>query len=329
MFRQMIALTAFGALTACGDGNPFTTDTGTGTGTTTPATSNVPEAILNDLESISFDSSTNTLTVAGLTQDGVPVANSYRHVPTTYTPGSENVAPFANGFQTFTAQNDPLGRHVTAFVASRDGVQAGVVMTGGQFNRFFGGSYFDRTGAYVAPTAPDGGFNVTYTGRYAAGLNSVGPVTDLLATSGGLDPDVDTPNQTAYIRGLVFVNVDINDMSVEGEIYDRTAVLDNSGSPGFLDLTDLVLVEGSLLADGSFSGNVERDQSDTTDDVVGNDIGDFAGVIGGASGEFIAGGTKVEDFDTVLENEIEYGVFVLDLCTAASTDPVCVNALSP
>ena len=69
MFRQMIALTAFGALTACGDGNPFTTDTGTGTGTTAPATSSVPETILNDLESISFDSATNTLTVAGLTQD--------------------------------------------------------------------------------------------------------------------------------------------------------------------------------------------------------------------------------------------------------------------
>lgn len=328
MIRHFISISAFAVLAACGDGNPFTSSTDSSTAAPVTAPANIPASILNDLESISFDPDTNTLTVAGLTQDGVPVANEYRHVPTTYAPGSENIAPFAVGFQTFTAQNDALGRHVTAFVASRDGVQAGVVMTGGQFNRFFGGSYFDRTGAYVAPTAPDGGFDVTYVGRYAAGLNSVGPVTDLI-TPAGVDPDVDTPAQTAYIRGLVFVNVDINDMSVEGEIYDRTAVIDDGGTPGFLDLTDLVLVEGSLLADGSFTGNVERDQSDTADSVVGVDIGDFAGVIGGANGEFIAGGTTVEDFEPSLTNEIEYGVFVLDLCTAASADPVCVNALSP
>ena len=63
--------------------------------------------------------------------------------------------------------------------------------------------------------------------------------------------------------------------------------------------------------------------------MVGVDIGDFAGVIGGSSGEFIAGGTTVQDFEPTTENEIEYGVFVLDLCTTASTDPVCVAAVSP
>lgn len=333
MIRTLTALAAVLALASCGDGNPFTTTTDDGTGGDDPtAGSGVPTAIAGDLGSISFDATNNTLVVRGLTQDGVPVANEYRRVVTSYAPNSEGVAPFVNGFETFTAQNDPVGRHVTAFVASRDGVQAGVVMTGGQFNKFFGGSYFDRSGTYVAPTTPDSRLDVTYVGTYAAGLNLVGPVTDLLPVDATVDPDLDRPTQTAYIQGLVFVNVDLNDMSVEGEIRDRTAVGQNLAFPsgvGYTDLTDLVLVEGALLEDGTFSGNVERDQSDTPDNVVGVDIGDFAGVIGGPNGEFIAGGTRVEEFDNNFTNEIEYGVFVLDLCTAASTDPVCVNALAP
>ncbi|WP_299623442.1 thymidylate synthase [uncultured Tateyamaria sp.] len=303
---------------ACGDGNPFTDggDTTTGGGT---ATSDVPANILGDLERISFNASDNTLTVTGLTQDGVPLVNSYTAVSNTFAPG----------YTTFTGQNDPLGRHATAFVASRDGVQAGVVMTGGQFNKFFGGTFFERTGTYTAPTAPEGRFDVTYYGNYAAGLNGVGPVTDLLPITQPIDPDVNTPTQTAYITGLMFVNVDLNDMSVEGEIYDRTAVF----GAGFGDLADLVLVDGTLTGDGTFTGNIEVDATDPNpdapDDPVGVDIGDFAGVIGGTDGSAMAGGTFIEDFSDALGDEIEYGVFVLDLCVAGNTDPICVNAVQP
>ncbi len=301
---------------ACGDGNPFTG------GTTTPgggtAASSVPAAILNDLERIDFNASNNTLTVTGLTQDGVPLVNEYRAIASTFAPG----------YVTFTGQNDPLGRHATAFVASRDGVQAGIVMTGPQFNKFFGGSFFERTGGYSAPTAPQGRFDVTYYGNYAGGINSSGPVTDLFPTV-GLDPDVNAPRQTAYVRGLMFVNVDLNDMSVEGEIYDRTGVFEG----GFADLPDLVLVEGALTGDGTFSGNIEFDATDpnpgTPSNSVGNDIGDFAGVIGGPGGNAMAGGVTLSEFTDELEDELEYGVFVLDLCVAGNTDPICANAQQP
>lgn len=304
-------------LVACGDGNPFTdggtTTPGGGTGTT-----DVPALILNDLDRISFNPSTNTLTVTGLTQDGVPLVNEYRHVAATFAPG----------YETFTGQNDPLGRHATAFVAARDGLQAGVVLTGPQFNKFFGGSFFERTGTYAPPTTPEGRFDVTYYGNYAGGINGVGPVTDLFPTI-GLDPDVGGPNQTAYVRGLMFVNVDLNDMSVEGEIYDRTGVF----AGGFADLPDLVLVEGTLTGDGTFSGNVEYDATDPNSGVpsnpVGNDIGDFAGVIGGPGGNALAGGIALTEFTDNLDNELEYGVFVLDLCEVGNADPICVNALQP
>ncbi|WP_299742925.1 hypothetical protein [uncultured Tateyamaria sp.] len=316
--KRIVAVCALTALVAaCGNGprEESDTDGGGGTPTDPPTDTGVPDAIAGDLGSINFNAATNTLTVTGLSQDGTPVVNEYTRVATS----------FVDGYETFTGQNDPLGRHATAFVASRDGVQAGVVMTGPQFNTFFGGSFFERTGAYVAPTAPESRFDVTYYGNYAAGLNGAGPVTDLLPTP-GVDPSVDTPSQTAYIRGLMFVNVDLNDLSVEGEIYNRLATT----AGGDIDLPDIVLVDGTLTGDGTFSGNIEQDESDPDFPISdASDIGDFAGVIGGPSGEFVAGGTRVTDFTDSFEGEIEHGVFVLDLCVAGNTDPICVNALQP
>lgn len=324
-------------LVACGDGNPFTTGDSSSADGETPTTPTdptdpttpadptaVPELIAGDLESISFNAATNTLTVTGLSQDGVPLVNEYRHVTTS----------FVDGYETFTGQNDPLGRHATAFVASRDGVQAGVVMTGPQFNTFFGGTFFERQGDYVAPTAPESRFDVTYYGNYAAGVNTRGPATDIFSTP-GVDTDVSTPAQTAYIRGLMFINVDLNDMSVEGEVYDRTLVrgvgaTNDTLTPALLDLPDIVLVDGTLTGEGTFSGNIEQDESDPDFPIDGaTDIGDFAGVIGGSEGEFVAGGTTVSDFTDSFDGEIEYGVFVLDLCVEGNTDPICVNALQP
>lgn len=327
MTRIYTGIAAFAVLAACSGTNPFTTgaSTGGGSGVITA----IPPEIANDLDSLSYDPTTQTLTVTGLTQDGTPLSNTYtfvsdgQQVLTTST-GSTYTA-FVNGYTTFTSQNDPLGRHATAFVATRDGVQAGVVITGGQFNKFFGGVFYERTGAYAAPVAPPDRFDVTYHGTYAAGLNARGPDTNLLPTT-GLDPDVDVPVQAGYVRGLMFVNVDLNDLSVEGEIYNRSGVLvNNSGDPtdvpGFTGLPDIVLVEGSLADDGTFAGNLEVDGQ------VGDDVGDFAGIIGGANGETMAGGTTLTEFEDTFENEIEYGVFVLDLCQPGDTSPVCTNAL--
>lgn len=327
--KRTAAVCALVALVAaCGDGNPFaTTDDGSSGGAPTTPTdptdpTAVPASIAGDLGSISFSEATNTLTVTGLTQDGVPLVNEYRFVA-----GANDPNTFVDGYATFTGQNDPLGRHATALVASRDGVQAGVVLTGGQFNDFFGGTFYERSGGYVAPTAPESRFDVTYYGTYAAGLNLEGPTTDLFPTT-IVDPSISTPTQTAYIRGLMFINVDLNDFSVEGQIFDRTAIT----SAGTADLPNLVLVDGDLTGEGTFNGNIEADTSDpdfpTSDRA---DLGDFAGVIGGPNGEFVAGGTQITDFTDTIDDEIEFGVFVLDLCVAGSTDPnnICENALQP
>ncbi|MEP3784777.1 hypothetical protein [Ascidiaceihabitans sp.] len=333
MTRIYTGIAALAVLAACGgSSNPFTSTTGGGT--TGSGGIEVPAAIANDLDSLNYDAANRTLTVSGLTQDGVPLVNTYNFVSegqqvlTTST--GQSYTAYINGYTTFTAQNDPLGRHATAFVASREGVQAGVVLTGGQFGDFFGGTFYERTGTYTAPVAPEGRFDVTYHGTYAAGLNGPGPVTDLLPINPALDPDVNTPNQAAYVRGLIFVNVDLNDMSVEGEIYNRTAVFQSgvvSPVPGdapddvqFAALPDIFLVEGTLEDDGSFAGVTDDDDGEIDTN------GTFAGVIGGPNGESMVGGTSLTDFVDQLDNEIEYGVFVLDLCQAGDTDPICLNA---
>ena len=322
---------------ACGGSgtNPFTaTDTSTTTATTTTTVSSgVPEVIANDLERISFNAENNTLTVTGLTQDGTSAVNEYRYVADgfkeitlkDFTPDDPDNNPkysaFVEGYTTFTQQNDALGRHSTAFVASRAGLQTGVVMTGGQFNNFFSGTFYERDGAFVAPSR----FDVTYHGTYAAGINVAGPVTDLKPLTGTVDPDINTPQQSGYIRGLMFVNVDLNDMSVEGGIYNRTAVLDQTTTffdddPGYLGLGNIVLVEGTLADDGSFAGKIENEGNTLT-------IGDFSGIIGGDAGQALAGGTRFETFTDAYENEIEYGIFVLDICEVGDTGTICTNSL--
>lgn len=319
---------------ACsGGGNPFTTvdDTTPALPDDTPSGGSIPENIAGDLDSIVFDADNQTLVVTGLSQDGTAFNNSYAFVSegqqTILTSNGTTYEAYVEGYSTFTNQNDALGRHSTAFVASREGLQAGVVITGGQFNRFFSGAFFERNGDYIAPTTSEDRFDVTYHGTYAAGLNNVGPNTNLLPIDGNLDEDVNVPIQSAYVKGLVFVNVDLNDLSVEGEIYDRTGVFssDFTGTndvPGFLDLADLVLVEGTLAEDGTFSGDLEIEGE------TGTNVGQFAGIIAGEQGESLAGGTFLNgDFEDTLTSEVEYGVFVLDICEAGDTDPICVNAL--
>jgi len=90
--------------------------------------------------------------------------------------------------------------------------------------------------------------------------------------------------------------------------------------PRYLGLDNIVLVEGTLADDGSFAGKIENEGNTLT-------IGDFAGIIGGDAGQALAGGTRFETFTDAYENEIEYGVFVLDICEVGDTGTICTNSL--
>lgn len=319
-------------LMACGSSgtNPFTPEVDTGTGgdtgngnldttggNTAEEIEEVRSAVVGDIGSLTFDPATQTLTVTGLTLDDTPLAATYRR----------RAALDRDGYLAFTAQDDPLDRHITAFVRqSDDGFARGAVASSGAVrNRIFGGAVFERSGTYSAPDVTATTGLVSYTGSYVAVTNlSTTTGTDLLAVNPGIDPDI-APGQALTVSGDVLLQADFADSRIEGNIYDR--VLTQTGTT----LPSVVLIATGISDSGTFEGTtIEYEAGDFPGQaVIGLDIGDYAGILAGENATSVAGGVSLTEFDGPgnvilgLENETEYGVFVLDLCTAASADPTC------
>ncbi|MEM6577697.1 MAG: thymidylate synthase [Pseudomonadota bacterium] len=329
----VLLLPAF--LMACGSGsNPFEPDPDPGApgagppGPTTPT--GIPDAISGDVTRISLDPVSGNLTVEGLTLDNVPFA-------ATYTP-QPNLD--RNGYTAFTAQNDALDRHSTSYFGNtnNDGsARAGVTVTGGPRNRFFGGAFYERDGAYTPPPITPTSGLVSYAGNYIGliniDFNDTGSArNDLIAVPGGTPSEL-IPGQAVTVEGRVFINTDFADNSIEGNIFNRSVV---DGSPSLAAntvLPSLVLINTGIDADGSFSGNVEYEAADFPgDNVIGNPIGDWGGIIGGPNGSGLAGAIRLTEFDGPndplgLENEEEFGIFVLDQCGQPVDDAVgCAGA---
>ncbi|MEJ8559846.1 hypothetical protein QTO30_00360 [Yoonia sp. GPGPB17] len=173
-------------------------------------------------------------------------------------------------------------------------------MDGGQFNRFFGGAVLEQ-GTF---SAPDSGF-AYFEGNYA-GLVNVGAPID----PGNGAPDVVTPSGVGEVFGSVYLVADFTDNATEGTIYDRQA--DVGG--GFVELDDLVLINTSIEADGTFEGDIELG------DLSG--AGSYTGAFGGEDATFVGGivalndGAYQGDFpdDADTSNLQEYGLFVIGQC---------------
>ncbi|AXI53983.1 thymidylate synthase [Sulfitobacter sp. JL08] len=301
------------ALAACGDGNPFDTPPpGSGAPGEIPddSTNGIPEVLAGNLQSAIYNPADGTLQLELTSLDaGTLIA------PYVRTPGLD-----IGNYQAFTYQQDWANRHFTALVAeSTDpgtSVKAGAVSDGGQFNRFFSGAFYQRTGAYDPPggvASPSG--LVTYAGNYAG-------VTNLEAPGGPnlLPPPVgavlsDLPAQSARTTGQIFLNVDFTDDSVNGNVSGRTLVDTATALP------TIVLVEGNIAADGTFLGNVEYDGDPS------RSIGAFGGVFGGTDAAAVGGVISLDQFfdDAGIANgtERERGVFVLIQCGKPGDDPAC------
>ena len=84
-------------------------------------------------------------------------------------------------------------------------------------------------------------------------------------------------------------------------------------------MVPITLVVTDITDEGTFEGATEF--SDLTPN------GTYGGTFGGDGATAVAGVVHTTDFDEVLENEEEYGVFVLERCgTAASTSSICDSA---
>ncbi len=339
MTRTALLMVLLGALAACGGApdnngnphnstesekdNPFEPEPETGaeqetpTETTEPTDAEAAEAtVRGDVETAVYTpasgGSAATLTLTGLSLDETPIAAVYTRTPALDRPG----------YTAFLRQDDALDRHATVYAdtAGSGAVTAVLAVTGGQFNRYFGGVHFERSGNYTPPSALDSDTGlVTYAGQYIGLLNIRGDGATLITPEPGTDPSL-IPVDAAEVTGRILINVDFADNTLNGGIYDRIFV-DSTVVVGGRPLDNIALVEGVLNPeDGSFYGNVEREGQ------IGQDIGDFAGVIGGEDGAGLAGGIYMTDFDEGLTNEEEYGIYVLDQCgTPDATDPACAG----
>lgn len=311
--RVWMSVALLAALAACGDGNPFDTPAGGGGAPgeiPDGSTNSIPESLASNLQSASYNPAAGTLQLELTSLDAGPRIASYVR-----TPGLD-----IGNYQAFTVQENALNRHFTALVAESgdptNSVQAGVVSDGGQFNRFFTGGFYQRTGPYDPPggaASPSG--LVSYAGNYAGVTNLDAPGgPNLLPPPGGTNPNR-LPAQSARTDGQIFLNVDFGDNTVNGNVSDRTLVDTGTALP------TIVLVEGDIAADGTFLGNVEYNGDPS------RSIGAFGGVFGGTDAAAVGGVISLDQFfdDAGIANnaERERGVFVLIQCGQPGDDPAC------
>lgn len=301
-------------LAACGGSgsNPVTGGDGTGADPvdpvdpTVPVTNGIPTELANNLLAVNYDPASQTLTLELESFDapGNP-ANYIR------TPSMDNDVA---GYQAYTRQDDPLDRFFLAIAGtSANGeVRAVAITDGGQFNRFFGGSFYEQDGSYSTDRTTG---LVSYAGNYAGTTNIDANGANLLPVPGTTPPEI-LPSEPATIQGQVFINLDFSDNSINGQIFRRQF----TEFPG-VNLPDINLVEGVVAEDGTFLGSTEIE--------VGQPNGTFGGTLGGEDGTAIAGVTSITDYTDALENEAEYGVFVLERCGTANEDAILCDSVNP
>ncbi|MBB97079.1 MAG: thymidylate synthase [Rhodobacteraceae bacterium] len=299
MNRFIVALAAGLAVSACGDGNPFDD---ANTEDPDDVESTIPEAITNDIDSISYDAENQVLIVRGQSLDDTPYEATYTRA----------AALDRNGYEAYTSQEGSLGRHHTAYVREIDGAQAAVVMAGAQFDRVFSGAYYERNGTYSAPDVTQEGGIVHYAGAYVGLVNGPGDGSDLNPVDPGTPADI-LPTQAAETTGQVFITADFADNVVNGTIYDRALPDYNA------EVENINLGPSAIATDGSFEGTA----------LVGSttEVGSYGGIFSGEDASAVAGAIYVEGHMEAFSNEIEQGIFVLGKCGTPGDDAVCDQPL--
>ena len=308
MKRIFAATVALAALSACGDGNPFSAGQNPGDGSD-PDAFVIPQEVAGTVTNFTYNPSAGELTLTGLLRDGDETTVTYRR----------RAALDQGVYQAYTFQDDPLDEHTTVYVRERGDVAGAVAVTGGQFTYYSGGTNFRRVGAYdpIVPSEANDRGLVTYAGEYIGLSNLNGPRTDLLAPP-AVDPDAVgssvQPAQASVVNGRVLINVEFATNELAGEVYDR--VIDSERF-GRVAIPDLIIVPTTMNDDGTFVAEVELPGSR-------QDVGGAAGIIGGQDSDVLAGGLFAEEHfaDSIaVGGEEEYGLFVLGRCGGPQQDP--------
>jgi len=307
MYRVAISALVLPFLAACSDGT-----SGGGFIAPTPTLSSMPETLTKNLSAVNYNAAGNSITLRLSGLDGGAVDLTYVRKP------SLDVG----NYQAYTMQDDPLDRHYTVLAReSNDGrISAGVTLDGGQFNRYFGGGFYERDGSFDQPPAANG--QVAYGGDYAGLTNlDTDPGAagyDLAAVPAGTDPAI-MPAQAARVSGRILLDVNFNEGLMNGAIYSRAFVDDAT-----IVLPDLALLSTSIAEDGSFFGDIEFRGS------LDNDIGDYGGMFAGVNSSSVGGVLVLSDVDNNIygwTGDAEVGVFVLTQCGQPGEDAtICAIA---
>ncbi len=289
MKRFWMSIAAASALSACSGGNPFL-DGGDPSNPIEP-TSPIPAAVASDLDGVTYTPASGgnpaRLVVTGVAFTGTPGSVEFTRKP----------ALDQGDYQAFTRQPDANSTHTTAFVRNIGGTQGTIVVSGGLAGYYNGGGNYSRTGTFDRPVANPSNADVRYSGTYIGLTNYDGPGGDLLPGSTA-DPAL-TPQQAGEITGDAEIIADFSQNRVKGRIYNRTSNVAAFGGA----LTNLDIAPADIAADGSFSGKVTQAQQEK---------GDYGGVFGGPQSDAVAGALFVKDHIDGVDQEEEYGLFVLD-----------------
>jgi len=325
MSRISTALALITLVAGCDSANPFQNPTANAPGNAPVinpggevTTTGIPADLANDLRSVAYNPATGTLSV-----DMAALDRSDTDIPlSAYTPNPalETPAMTAQGYRVFSYQDDALDRMFVAIVAqSNDGSVVGAaVMDGGQFTRFFSGGFYATDGEYTPGNPVNDTGLVSYAGLYTGLSNLDSDDAGLLPLPAGTSTAI-RPSQPSQITGSIFVNADFQDNTINGAIYDRSFVNLNPGllaSLGTSALGDVFLIPTAITDAGTFFGTAENRAQET--------IGSFGGTFGGLEAAGVAGTTALDgDWIPNIENEVEFGVFVLTQCGQPAEDPIC------
>ena len=139
------------------------------------------------------------------------------------------------------------------------------------------------------------------------------------ASNPGTEPGL-IPAQASRVTGNVFINAEFGDNVVNGLIYNRTNLDANE------QLNNVVLIVSTINSNGSFLGKVQSQPVDGTAPVA---IGDYGGTFGGLNASGVAGGVHLENYLDNVENEQEYGIFVLTQCGLAGDGGAICDDVQP
>jgi hypothetical protein len=307
MFRILATTAALALLTACGDGQPF--DFGVVTPEPPGLTPEeieeqaaIAKSIAGDLDGGTYSAAAGTMTVQITLDAQGPVSAEY----------TRNPALDVDGYIAFSQQDDPLDRIFIAMGARSfdNSVEGVLAMDGGQANRFLGGTTFRQIGTYSEPVPTSG--LVSYAGNYV-GLSNLSATSNLIGLPplGPTDPAF-LPSQASRVTGQVFINADFTDNAVNGFVVNRTNIDRNE------NLGDLALIITDISPDGRFLGTVELDGAPD------EKIGDYGGTFGGLGASGVAGGIHLDsDYIDNVENEQEFGIFVLTQCGLTGDAAIC------